>query len=385
MHWLNHRDTEAQRRTRKGDDEVKRCIIGADTPLTLFAFSFLSLCLCVSVVQARPWYNNPHDPRRPPRSVPAAVREWFRTTLGEPTPPQRLGWPSIAAGKHTLILAPTGSGKTLAAFLACLDRLWRQPPSRRGVRVLYISPLKALNNDIHRNLQVPLEGVAEIGRAAWASRCRISDRRAHRRHARRRAATADPPAAARPHHHAGIAASAADLAGPGDAAARHARASSMRFTHSVPTNAASSCALLLERLEALQQRRPGVRAHRPVGDAAAAGGGGPLSRRRLDADGNLAPRPVDDRRRRPAQGPRSARRQSRSSSSARCRRSRSGRRSIACWPTRSARIARPSSSPTIAGRSNGSRRSSTRSESSRWPAPTTAASRWRSGSRPRRR
>src|ERR1700722_20984829 len=95
------------------------------------------------------------------------VREWFRTTLGEPTPAQRQGWPPIAAGKHTLILAPTGSGKTLAAFLACLDTLWRQSleqPLPRGGRVLYISPLKALNNDIHRNLQIPLEGVAQTAR-----------------------------------------------------------------------------------------------------------------------------------------------------------------------------------------------------------------------------
>src|SRR5438477_5541186 len=96
------------------------------------------------------------------------VQEWFRATLGEPTPAQRQGWPAIAAGQHTLILAPTGSGKTLAAFLACLDQLWRQNLEQeqpRGVRVLYISPLKALNNDIHRNLQVPLEGVAETARS----------------------------------------------------------------------------------------------------------------------------------------------------------------------------------------------------------------------------
>jgi ATP-dependent Lhr-like helicase len=95
------------------------------------------------------------------------VRDWFRAALGEPTPPQRLGWPAIAAGQHTLILAPTGSGKTLAAFLACLDRLWRDGldhPLPRSVRVLYVSPLKALNNDIHRNLQLPLEGVAETAR-----------------------------------------------------------------------------------------------------------------------------------------------------------------------------------------------------------------------------
>src|SRR5436309_1573448 len=92
------------------------------------------------------------------------VRQWFRETLGEPTAPQRLGWPAIAAGRHTLILAPTGSGKTLAAFLACLDALWRQETLSRGVRVLYVSPLKALNNDIHRNLRLPLEGVAEAAR-----------------------------------------------------------------------------------------------------------------------------------------------------------------------------------------------------------------------------
>src|SRR5215813_13846171 len=69
------------------------------------------------------------------------VQQWFRTALGEPTPAQRQGWPAIAAGRHTLILAPTGSGKTLAAFLACLDRLWRQDPLPRGVQVLYVSPL----------------------------------------------------------------------------------------------------------------------------------------------------------------------------------------------------------------------------------------------------
>ncbi len=103
--------------------------------------------------------NDPLDLFLPP------VREWFRTALGEPTAPQRQGWPLIASGQHTLILAPTGSGKTLAAFLACLDHLWRQEPApARGIRVLYVSPLKALNNDIARNLQPPLEGVAETAR-----------------------------------------------------------------------------------------------------------------------------------------------------------------------------------------------------------------------------
>jgi ATP-dependent Lhr-like helicase len=92
------------------------------------------------------------------------VQRWFRAALGAPTPAQEQGWPAIAAGRHTLILAPTGSGKTLAAFLACLDQLWRQDPPPPGVRVLYVSPLKALNNDIHRNLQAPLEGVAAAAR-----------------------------------------------------------------------------------------------------------------------------------------------------------------------------------------------------------------------------
>ncbi len=88
------------------------------------------------------------------------VKEWFRRALGEPTAVQKQGWPAIAAGQNTLLLAPTGSGKTLAAFLACLDGLWRQNPLPRGLRILYISPLKALNNDIYRNLQIPLAGVA---------------------------------------------------------------------------------------------------------------------------------------------------------------------------------------------------------------------------------
>ncbi len=89
------------------------------------------------------------------------VARWFRRTYGRPTPPQQQGWPSIAAGQNTLILAPTGSGKTLAAFLACLDHLWRLPQRSRGVRILYISPLKALNQDISRNLEDPLRGILE--------------------------------------------------------------------------------------------------------------------------------------------------------------------------------------------------------------------------------
>src|SRR5271165_4652093 len=107
-------------------------------------------------------YNGGMDASDPLSLFLPPVQQWFRGTLGEPTPAQRHGWPAIAAGQHTLILAPTGSGKTLAAFLACLDQLWRQDPLPRGIRVLYVSPLKALNNDIYRNLQLPLEGVASV-------------------------------------------------------------------------------------------------------------------------------------------------------------------------------------------------------------------------------
>lgn len=94
-----------------------------------------------------------------------AVAAWFASEIGEPSPPQIQGWPSIAAGKHTLILSPTGSGKTLAAFLWCLDHCMRVPEAQNpAVRILYISPLKALNNDIERNLQAPLRGIREYAK-----------------------------------------------------------------------------------------------------------------------------------------------------------------------------------------------------------------------------
>jgi len=92
------------------------------------------------------------------------VWRWFETHLGAPTPPQSGGWPAIARGENTLILAPTGSGKTLAAFLWGIDEIYRElaeegDQPRPGVRLLYVSPLKALNNDIERNLRAPLAGI----------------------------------------------------------------------------------------------------------------------------------------------------------------------------------------------------------------------------------
>jgi ATP-dependent helicase Lhr and Lhr-like helicase len=85
------------------------------------------------------------------------TRAWFEGTFAAPTPAQELGWPAIAKGGHVLIQAPTGSGKTLAAFLYGIDRL--SPSPNEGLRLLYISPLKALNYDVERNLRGPLAGL----------------------------------------------------------------------------------------------------------------------------------------------------------------------------------------------------------------------------------
>lgn len=103
-----------------------------------------------------------------PTEFDPLVAEWFAARFGRATEPQLQGWPHIAAGRDVLISAPTGSGKTLAAFLICLDHLVRQ--ARAGTlanetSVVYVSPLKALSNDIHRNLEVPLAEIAALAAA----------------------------------------------------------------------------------------------------------------------------------------------------------------------------------------------------------------------------
>ncbi|WP_075093079.1 DEAD/DEAH box helicase [Planctomyces sp. SH-PL14] len=107
------------------------------------------------------------------------IREWFQRRFRNPTDPQAQGWPHIAAGKHTLIAAPTGSGKTLTAFLAVIDRLFREAAEgnpadeveddeaeeslaaepKPGIRVIYVSPLRALSNDMQKNLEQPLQEI----------------------------------------------------------------------------------------------------------------------------------------------------------------------------------------------------------------------------------
>jgi ATP-dependent Lhr-like helicase len=94
-----------------------------------------------------------------------AVTRWFEQTFGSPTEPQLRGWPAIQSGRHVLISAPTGSGKTLAAFLASLDVLFRegaQSDLPDETQVVYVSPLKALSNDIRKNLQEPLAGIRAL-------------------------------------------------------------------------------------------------------------------------------------------------------------------------------------------------------------------------------
>ena len=93
-----------------------------------------------------------------------ACQAWFESTLGAPTIAQSQAWPVIQAGKHTLIAAPTGSGKTLAAFYASINALVEEAqrqPLPAQTRVLYLSPLKALGNDIERNLRQPLAGIED--------------------------------------------------------------------------------------------------------------------------------------------------------------------------------------------------------------------------------
>src|SRR5688572_8508341 len=105
------------------------------------------------------------------------VSDWFRQSIGEPTPAQLRGWAAISEGRHTLIAAPTGSGKTLAAFLSAIDDLVQEAaagPLPDEIRVLYVSPLKALSADIHKNLAEPRRGIRHLAEARGLEPPRIT-------------------------------------------------------------------------------------------------------------------------------------------------------------------------------------------------------------------
>jgi len=150
-------------RSFRGNDSISRCIVWVGGRYA-----------ALSTLQPMPRSSsNPKNVKKKKTPVADALAlfhpvtaRWFREALGEPTAPQVEGWPAIARGESTLILAPTGTGKTLTAFLWCLDTLMFRTPAEpgRGARVLYISPLKALAVDVERNLQRPLEGIAETAK-----------------------------------------------------------------------------------------------------------------------------------------------------------------------------------------------------------------------------
>ena len=144
-----------------------------------------------------------------------ATRDWFRSSFEAPTAAQALGWPAIAAGEHTLICAPDRaaarrSPRSCGASTGCSARGAAPRPARR-LRVLYVSPLKALVHDVDRNLRAPLAGIALAARAARRAAARGPGRDAHRRHARRGAARLRQASAGHPRHDAGVALPAAHL------------------------------------------------------------------------------------------------------------------------------------------------------------------------------
>jgi ATP-dependent helicase Lhr and Lhr-like helicase len=224
-----------------------------------------------------------------------ATRDWFAASFAAPTDAQLRGWPEIASGRHTLICAPTGSGKTLAAFLWCLDRLMAEEipddPLRR-LRVLYISPLKALVHDVERNLRSPLAGLAlaTSARGEAAREVRVAMRTGDTPADERRAFGRRPPdiLVTTPESLYLLLTSAAREALRGVewviVDEIHALAGTKRGAH---------LALSLERLEALTEKSPqriGLSAtQRPLSVVAGYLGGREDAR---DGEGSGAPRPV---------------------------------------------------------------------------------------------
>src|SRR3954451_5826376 len=128
------------------------------------------------------------DTPDPLAALAGPVRAWFEAAFpGGPTPAQRFAWPPIAAGEHLLLISPTGTGKTLAAFLAILDRLYREHAAGTlspKLRCVYVSPLRSLGYDIERNLSAPIEAIRRslgLDESPVAVGVRTGDTPAHRR------------------------------------------------------------------------------------------------------------------------------------------------------------------------------------------------------------
>ena len=195
----------------------------------------------------------------------AKTRGWFERAFAGPTPAQTAGWPAIASGGHVLIQAPTGSGKTLAAFLYGIDRLDRTPGG--GLRLLYVSPLKALNYDVERNLRGPLAGLQ--------SELRVGVRTGDTSQKERRELVKEPP---------DILITTPEslflmLTSQARETLRAIETVIVDEVHAVAgTKRGAHLALSLERLDALLERAGA--ADRPLGDAAPARGDRPLRLRR---------------------------------------------------------------------------------------------------------
>jgi ATP-dependent helicase Lhr and Lhr-like helicase len=220
------------------------------------------------------------------------VGEWFRAALGAPTPVQAGGWAALAGGGSALLLAPTGSGKTLAAFLAALDRLMFAPIEAKGVRLLYVSPLKALGVDVERNLRAPIAGIrAAAERAQTAvhvpSVAQRSGDTSPRERGQFRRQPSDVLITTPESLYLLLTSQAAEHL-------RHVETVIVDEIHALlGTKRGAHLAVSLERLERLRAGAPplqriGLSATvRPVEEAAAFLGGG-----RVEADGTVSPRPV---------------------------------------------------------------------------------------------
>ena len=210
-----------------------------------------------------------------------AVAAWFGGRFSAPTPTQARAWPAIKAGRDTLIAAPTGSGKTLSAFLAAIDEL-----VRRGLegalpdetQVVYVSPLKALSNDIQKNLEAPLAGIREALRARGAAGRRNPRLGANRRHPAVRTQQRASAAAAYRGDDAGIALHSAGFRIRPEDAGDDADGDRRRDSRAGAEQARRASGAVAGATAKSVRRQ--VAADRPVGHAKADRDGGALSRRR---------------------------------------------------------------------------------------------------------